>query len=64
MGAATHVTPARLHGHQPASCHASSTLSQVHMSARVLRPTAAWATFWAPQIAWYKAGSLLRPWKK
>eukprot|EP00983_Pelagomonas_calceolata_P078966 1154470-Pelagomonas_calceolata.AAC.4 len=41
MGAATHVTPARLHGRQPAPCHAPSTSSLVqHMSERVLCPSA------------------------
>eukprot|EP00983_Pelagomonas_calceolata_P026283 825760-Pelagomonas_calceolata.AAC.1 len=43
MGAATHVTPARLHGRQPVVCHGSTAFSVVqHMSGRVLCPSAAW----------------------
>eukprot|EP00983_Pelagomonas_calceolata_P092472 1157667-Pelagomonas_calceolata.AAC.2 len=50
MGAMNHVTPARPrpHGHQPASCHASSTFSMVHMSERILRPSAAWGCTLGP----------------
>eukprot|EP00983_Pelagomonas_calceolata_P038613 1136852-Pelagomonas_calceolata.AAC.7 len=49
MGVAAHVTPARLHGRHPASCHISSTFSVAqHMSERVLCPSAAWGCIMGP----------------
>eukprot|EP00983_Pelagomonas_calceolata_P041620 1138156-Pelagomonas_calceolata.AAC.7 len=60
------MSTARLHGQQPASCHASSTSSVAqHMPERgFFAPQQHEAAFGAGRIAWYEAGPFSRPWKK